>query len=200
MPRIDAPTVAEHHVMRRAAIVAAARDLLGSAGASAVTPAAVASRAGLARTSVYQYFPSTGALVAAAVEATFAEANRTLADVVAQAGDPRARIHAYVRHALLLAARDHEPFRRLSLGDLPPECVARVRELHGAMLAPLQAAVEDLGAGDPTLGTALVFGAVSAAAEVIEHGGDPKATTTRALAFIDAGLEAGLGAGLDAGR
>ena len=57
MPRIDAPTVAEHHVMRRDAIIAAARDLLGTAGASAVTPAAVAGRSGLARTSVYQYFP-----------------------------------------------------------------------------------------------------------------------------------------------
>lgn len=177
--------------MRRAAIVAAARELLATGGASAVTPAAVAGRAGLARTSVYQYYPSTGALVAAAVEATFAEANQALQDVVAHAADARSQVHAYVRHALALAARDHGPFRRLSLPDLPPECVARVRELHGAMIAPLRSAIEDLGVRDPALSTALVFGAVSAAAEVVEHGGDADATTAQTLAFVDAGLDAG---------
>lgn len=188
MPRIDAPTVAEHHVMRRSAVVAAARELLATGGPSAVTPAGVAARAGLARTSVYQYFGSTGALVAAAVEATFADANETLADAVARAGDPTARVRAYVRHALLLAARDHGPFRRLSFTDLPPECVARVRELHGAMLAPLRSALADLGVQDVPLATSLVFGAVSAAAEVVEHGGELEGTVARTLAFVDAGL------------
>lgn len=177
--------------MRRGAIVAAARELLTTGGASAVTPAAVAGRAGLARTSVYQYFPSTSALVAAAVEATFAEANAGLRDVVGQAADARGRLHAYVRHALRLAARDHGAFRSLAATDLPPECVARVHELHGAMLAPLRSAVEDLGVPDAALATALVFGAVSAAAEVLERGGDAEAAAARTIAFVDAGLAAG---------
>jgi AcrR family transcriptional regulator len=192
MPRIDAPTVAEHHVMRRAAIIAAARDLLGTAGASAVTPAAVASRSGLARTSVYQYFPSTGALLAAAVEATFADSSESLAAVVAQAGDPRSRIHAYVRDALRLAARDHGPFHQLTLSDLPPECVARVRELHDELLAPLRTAVEDLGVRDTTLVTGLVFGAISAAVQLVDHGRDVAEATAGTLSFVDAGLDAAL--------
>ncbi|GAA3803944.1 hypothetical protein CSO01_02320 [Cellulomonas soli] len=192
MPRIDAPTVAEHHVMRRRAIVSAARDLLGSAGASAVTPAAVAGRSGLARTSVYQYFPSTGALLAAAVEATFVDANDALADAVADApgGDPRSRIHAYVQVGLRLAARDHGPFHQLTLTGLPPECTDRVRELHDALLAPLRAAVEELGVRDTTLVTGLVFGAISAAVQLVDHGRDLDETTAGTLAFIDAGLAA----------
>lgn len=192
MPRIDAPTVAEHHVMRRAAIIAAARDLLGTAGASAVTPAAVAGRSGLARTSVYQYFPSTGALLAAAVEATFAESSDRLAAVVARAGDPRARIHAYVRDALRLAARDRGPFHQLALSDLPPECLARVRELHDELLAPLQTAIADLGVRDVTLVGGLVFGAISAAVQLVDHGRDMAGTTAATLSFIDAGLHAAL--------
>ena len=190
MPRIDAPTVAEHHVMRRDAIIAAARDLLGTAGASAVTPAAVAGRSGLARTSVYQYFPSTGALLAAAVEATFADSSAALAAGVEQAGDPRSRIHAYVRDALRLAAQDHGPFRQLTLSDLPPECVARVRELHDELLAPLQSAIEDFGVRDTSLVTGLVFGAISAAVQLVDHGRDLDETTTATLSFIDAGLDA----------
>jgi AcrR family transcriptional regulator len=192
MPRIDAPTVAEHHVMRRDAIVAAARDLLGTAGASAVTPAAVASRSGLARTSVYQYFPSTGALLAAAVEATFAESSDSLAAVVVQAGDPRARVHAYVRYALALAARDHGPFHQLTLSDLPPECVARVRQLHDELIAPLRSAVEDFGARDPALVTGLVFGAISAAVQLVDHGREVGGTIVETLRFIDAGLDGAL--------
>lgn len=188
MPRIEAPTVAEHHAMRRAALVAAARELFADGGAAAVTPAAVAGRAGLARTSVYQYFPSTDALVAAALEATFAAANGALAEAVARAGDPRARVRAYVRAALLLAARDHGSFRGLSLADLPPDCAGRVGELHAEMLAPLRAALVELGVADPDVVTVLVLGAVSGAAEVVERGGDPEATAATVLAFVDAGL------------
>ena len=61
MPRIDAPTVAEHHAQRRAALLAAAEELLAEQGVEAVTPAAVGARAGLARSSVYQYFSSSPA-------------------------------------------------------------------------------------------------------------------------------------------
>lgn len=192
MPRIDAPTVAEHHVMRRNAIIAAARDLFGTAGASAVTPAAVAGRSGLARTSVYQYFPSTGALLAAAVEATFADSSAALAAGVEQAGEPRSRIHAYVRDALRLAARDHGPFHQLTLSDLPPECVARVRELHDELVAPLRSAVDAFGVRDTTVVTGLVFGAISAAVQLVDHGRGLDETAAATLSFIDAGLDAAL--------
>lgn len=188
MPRIDAPTVVEHHALRRADIVAASRDLLATGGVAAVTPAAVAGRTGLARTSVYQYFPSTSALVAAAIEATFAAANTHLAGVVAGAGDPRTRVHTYVRESLLLAGRDHGPFRELALGELPPECIARVRELHAVMLAPLRSAVDELGVRDAGLMTTLVFGAISAGARAVEAGADPHAVAARTVAFVDAGL------------
>ncbi len=42
VPKIEAPTVAEHHAMRRAAILDAATQLLSREGVQAVTPAAVA--------------------------------------------------------------------------------------------------------------------------------------------------------------
>ena len=45
MPKIAAPTLAEHHAQRRAAILAAATGLLQREGAPAVTPAAVVERA-----------------------------------------------------------------------------------------------------------------------------------------------------------
>ena len=198
MPRIDAPTVAAHHAMRHDAIVAAARETLVAEGVSAVTPAAVAAQAGLARTSVYQYYPSTGALVAAAVEAIFAEANAVLSGVVGRVGDPRERIHRYIAAALELAARNHGPFHPLSIVDLPPMCRARVRELHEELLAPLHAAVEDLGVGDPEIVVGLAFGAISAAAQLVDHGTDLAAATDRTVRFVDAGLDSARASGASA--
>lgn len=189
MPRIDAPTVVEHHAMRRDAIVSAARETLVAAGASAVTPAAVAAQAGLARTSVYQYYPSTGALVAAAVEAMFAEANAALGEVVARADDPRERIHGYVTAALQLAARSHGPFHSVSIVDLPPMCRARVRELHEELVSPLRAAIEELGVADPEIVVGLAFGAISAAAQLVDHGQPLKAAVESTVRFVDAGLD-----------
>ena len=48
MPKIEAPTVAEHRAMRRRAVVDNAVDLLVSEGPAALTPAAVAKLTGLA--------------------------------------------------------------------------------------------------------------------------------------------------------
>ncbi|MGB8020339.1 MAG: TetR family transcriptional regulator, partial [Candidatus Nanopelagicales bacterium] len=79
MPRIDAPTVAEHHQMRRAALIAAANDLLATEGVEAVTLGAVGAAAGLARSSVYQYFDSTGSLLAELVEQEVPRATAHLA-------------------------------------------------------------------------------------------------------------------------
>ena len=58
MPRITAPTVAEHRDQRWADLVAAGQELLVTEGPDAVTMTAVAARAGLSRTAVYEYFLS----------------------------------------------------------------------------------------------------------------------------------------------
>ena len=69
MPRISAPTVAQHRMRQRDALLHAATELLVSGGLSAVTPAAVGAAAGLARPSVYQYFSSGAQRPAAALAA-----------------------------------------------------------------------------------------------------------------------------------
>ncbi|QLJ01993.1 hypothetical protein HZZ00_13765 [Streptomyces sp. NEAU-sy36] len=56
--------------------------------------------------------------------------------------EPAARIDAFVRTELRLAAQGaHRPAKALMRADLPPECVARVHELHHRRPAPFQAAI-----------------------------------------------------------
>lgn len=172
MPKIDAPTLAEHHAQRRSAILATATDLLAREGATSVTPAAVAAGSGLARSSVYQYYPSTGALLAAAVEEMFDQAQRRIDAALAEAHTPRERVIAYVDAALDLARDGHTATGPLSTLDLPipPECADRVAVLHEALVKPLTAALLESGVARPSAAAAFVNGVVGAAASLIGRG------------------------------
>lgn len=193
MPRIEAPTVAEHREMRRREIVANAREVLMRDGAVEVTPATVAKASGLARSSVYQYFPTTGALVAAAIEDTFAVAQEQLDSAVAAAGeDVEARLTAYVATTLELAAQGHSPSRTLGMSGLPDACLARLRELHDTLAAPFVSIVEAYAArvpgADARVLVGLAAGALNGAAVLVEHGASLPAVTDETVRFITAGL------------
>ncbi|MGE5134715.1 MAG: TetR/AcrR family transcriptional regulator [Gemmatimonadota bacterium] len=189
MPKISAATVPEHRARQRRALIAAAVDILAESGAAAVTPAAVGARAGLARSSVYQYFPSTAALLATLVEEAFADWNATVATAMAQADSPAGRIDAYLTAALRLAAAGgHRAAAALYTADLPPECRRRVGELHREEAEPLAAAIRDLGVPDPGLTGQLLAGLLQAAMTAVEGGADPAAVTARMLALLHGGL------------
>jgi AcrR family transcriptional regulator len=189
MPRIDAPTVAEHHQMRRAALMAAAGDLLATQGVESVTLGAVGAAAGLARSSVYQYFDSTGSLLAALVEQELPRATAHLAAVVAREGDPTEKVEAFVKASLRAATDDnHRAVAELGWADLPQECQTRMAELHQEQLAPLVDALAELGARDPEITAALIYGLVRAAATAINAGTPRTRVTRETLALIRKGL------------
>lgn len=189
MPRIDAPTVAEHHQMRRAALMAAAGDLLASQGVESVTLGAVGAAAGLARSSVYQYFDSTGSLLAALVEQEVPRATAHLAAVVAKESEPSAKVEAFVKASLRAATDDkHRAMAELGWSDLPPECQARLAELHQEQLAPLVGALEELGTRDPQITATLIYGLVRTAATAINAGAPRTKVTRETLALMRSGV------------
>ena len=137
MPKIDAPTVAEHHRQRRAALLAAATSLLAEHGLDAVTLAAVGACAGLARSSVYQYFDSTPALIAAVVEDVMPRAAERVAAAMSSADSPMAKVDAFVAATLDAAtAPVHRSLRALEGAGIPAACLARVDELHSDLEVP----------------------------------------------------------------
>ena len=191
VPRINAATVAEHHSQRRAALIQAGSDLLASDGLDAVTLGAVGAATGLARTSVYQYFDSTPALVAAIVEDAFPRATEQLEKAVARATTPQGQIDRFVATALDLATDPtHRSLYALSSADLPSHCRARVAELHASQYAPLLRAVAEIGVSDAELTTRLIGGLVQAAAQAIASGSARSRVQARTLALIHSGLAA----------
>ena len=107
MPRIEAPTVAEHNAMRRRQVIEAAADELRDGGLAGFTPAAVAKRAGLARSSMYQYYPSTDALLGAAITTLLQRSRDRAIAAVDTADTPAARVSAYIRAAIADARDGH---------------------------------------------------------------------------------------------
>lgn len=188
MPKIDAPTVAEHHAMRKAAVVAAARRALETAGTAGVTPGAVASAAGIARTSVYQYFPSTDALLTAAVEDMFAEAAARIAEALGALHDPWQRVESYISVALKAATGQYGPFHSMPTAELPDLTLGRLRELHDSLSVPLVEAVREIGAARPTVATYLILGAISSGITMVRHGADEDATVAATVDFVAHGL------------
>lgn len=187
MPRISAPTVAEHRVRQRDALLHAATELLVQGGVNAVTPAAVGAAAGLARPSVYQYFSSGADILASVIEDSFPRANEALRVALESANGPAEQLDTYVRVSLRLA-RDgaHRPAAALAAAQLPDECMARLRELHHEQAAPFLHALEELGTPELELTAQLLGGVLEAAMRAIESGSPLDAVTERTLTLVRA--------------
>lgn len=191
MPKIAAPTLAEHHARQRQALLEAAVEILETEGVAALVPGAVGRRAGLARSSVYQYFGSGAEIVAAVVEEAFPAANAALAAALDGVEDPLARLDTYVATTLRLgAAGAHRVAAALSAAELPGPCLARLHQLHQEQAEPLRDAIAHLGVPDPELTSRLVGGVVQSALREVESGREVEATIVGVLDLIHAGVGA----------
>ncbi|WP_158607884.1 TetR family transcriptional regulator [Nocardia panacis] len=188
MPKIDAPTIAEHRANQERALLAAARAILLADGPQAVTPAAVGAAAGLARSSVYKYFRSGEELLTRIVTDSFAEWGALVRDTVECAETPAGRIEAYVRTTLTLAASGtHRIAVRGGISRDENGCATNAHAQHD-MAAPLRAALIDYGISDADLTAALIDGALGRAIDLLDGGHSPAEVIPKAVAFIQRAL------------
>ncbi|WP_328697619.1 TetR/AcrR family transcriptional regulator [Streptomyces sp. NBC_00342] len=182
MPRIRAATVAEHHAQQRLALVRAARELLESGDADAVTFTAIAKATGLARNSVYKYFPGRPELLAAVVEDAMPRWTDAIRAGMSAAGTPEEKIAAYVSSQLALV-RGGEHRIAQALAGVRDAAVVRESAVraHRELLTPLIGALTELGEEDPRRTALLLQGIVNAATTAIENGDDAAAVTDRAV-------------------
>lgn len=191
MPRISAPTLAEHRDMRRTSLLDAGRDLVLSGGPKAVTMAAVASRAGLSRPAVYEYFPSSEALLGELLLLEMTRWSTDITAVVAAAGTPTEQVTTYVTASLgMVASGRHRLSSAISANDVDPEAARNLMALHNSLGAPLVDALAASAVAQPDRAAMLLQGVVQAAGRRIDSGADAESETAAALAFVLAGLGA----------
>jgi AcrR family transcriptional regulator len=188
MPRITAPTVAEHRARRYSALLDAAREIVLTDGPQAVTPAAVGARTGLARSSVYKYFPTATDILVRLLEEVFEQWITRLGEVMAEQPTPADRVTAYIRAFLEFASGDeHRVADAIGFTSLPPEAAARIHARHDELTEPLRRALDDLGDPSPEVTMELMVGTLNAATRLIHRGHPKDEIITAALSFMRPG-------------
>ncbi|MGH3279039.1 MAG: TetR/AcrR family transcriptional regulator [Trebonia sp.] len=192
MPKITAPTVAEHRAQRLRTLLAAARSLVQEGGPDALTLGALAQRVGMSRPGVYEYFRSRDDLLAAIIEDEMPAWQAELTAVLVGVRDPVARVAAYVA-AQLRMLRDgrHAAAVALSAHAFGDDMRTRIRAEHDQLLEPLAAALAETGVPDPRTRAILIEGIVAAAVPLLAAG-DAQAVIDAAVAQAVSGIADGL--------
>ena len=188
MPRISAPTVAEHRERRRADLLEAAAALIRRG--HTFTVAEVANEVGLSRSAVYEYYSSAADLIADVMVDELADWVDVLRSATLVNTTPMGKVEGWIsavlsyvidgRHALLRAAGSIE---------LPATRRAQVHTMHAELMSPLVDALNALGDIDPSQLARYVWGVVEASIERIESGAcEPTDEIDAVLDFIRGGL------------
>lgn len=189
MPRIHTSTLAQHRDWRRNQLIEAAASIALESGGDAVTVAAVAQRAGLSRTSVYEYFGSGSELVADLVIDELTSFAQSLNGAVTDCADAQCVINCWVKGALVyIADGRHLLAKALNAAAMPQSRAMQIGIAHRALLAPLVRAVEDLGVTDTARALAFIQAITDASTKRIESGHDAEAEIAYATAFCINGL------------
>ncbi len=189
MPRIQAPSVAEHVAQQRAAVTEAALRLFMERGYHEVTLGDIAAEVGLARNSLYRYVPDKAHLLVDWFRTELpAEAERAAA-VLAEPGTPAERVSRWALEQLAYARRpEHALVVALGevAGQLDDATRAELGQSHQALFAPLAGVLVEAGLeGAQVASTVALLGSlVIAAAQHESAGGDRRATEERLLAAV----------------
>ncbi len=191
MPKISAPTLVEQRAWRRSQLLDAASAIALENGPTSITVSTVAARAGLSRTSFYEYFSSSSEIVAELITDELNEFTEFLAQKVAAASVPEEAITAWIEGSLeYVADGRHLLARTLSTLELSTERSTQIGIAHRKMLAPLSTPLNQLGVPDVRQALALIHAATESATRRIEAGLDSAGEIESTREFLIAGLRA----------
>lgn len=185
MPRITAPTVAEHRAAQQRALLDAARTLLARTG-QAPSMAEVAAQAGLARPSAYQYYKSRQDLLHALVLDVFPSWTRRVEDAMKAQPQPADRILAYAfANIALVADGEHAVASALAAVAPSEELNNQSALMHRRLLDPLIGTLQELGVQDPEATAELINAIVHTATRMLDNGADREAVDARVREVLE---------------
>ena len=191
MPKIHTKTLAQHRDWRRHQLIEAAASIALESGGSAVTVASVAEKAGLSRTSVYEYFASSEDLIADLIIDELSNFVRVLTNAIRNPNEPETAIAEWIEAALkYIADGRHMLAKALSAISTPRERAPEIGAAHRALLAPLQRSLQELGISDINQALSLIQSSTDVATKRIEGGADAEYEIASTTAFCLSGLRA----------
>jgi hypothetical protein len=191
MPKITAPTLVEQRAWRRSQLLDAASAIALENGPTSITVSSVAARAGLSRTSFYEYFASSSEIVAELITDELNDFTEFLTQKVALVSAPEDAITAWIDGSLeYVADGRHLLARALSTLELSTERSMQIGIAHRKMLAPLATPLSQLGITDVRQALALIHATTESATRRIEAGEEAASEIESTRNFIVAGLRA----------
>ena len=190
-PKIVEATIGEQRAVRQKQIIDAAMSLAFEAGAQSVTVAAVAKRAGISRSLIYEYFSSSADLIADLVLEELDYYRQRLVTAVQGVEDPYNYIELWIAEALQYVADGrHLLVKSLNSVAAPDfrreEIVVGHRNLMATIITPLsRIGIDDLG-----LAISYLQSAIDAAAKRIDAGNEAALEIQSTQLFAIAGLRA----------
>ena len=177
--------------MRRQQLINAALELAMEDGAQAITVAAVAKKAGLARSSIYEYFASSADLIADLILEELDYYSKRLETAITDVSDPFEKIEHWIAEGLRYVADGrHMLAKSLNTVSAPEFRKEEIAIGHRKMIAPLRQALVETGIKDPAAAAAFLSSVTDAASIRIDAGNDAELEIQRASKFALAGLRA----------
>ena len=175
MPRIKAETIAAHKEATRKQLLGAASELFRTFGYSDTNLADVAAKAGVGRTTIYEYFTDKEDLLVCLVEDEVPAVVTGMLTGLPDDIGTRERLAELIQRGLAFVSTDHE-LGSMVMRELPiltTEGAARIRAVH----APIEREIarlcrQGIASGefrpfDPMDAARLVYGVMMAASQVL---------------------------------
>ena len=196
-PKIQAATVVEQRQMRQRQLIDAALAIALESGAANITVAAVAKRAGLARSSMYEYFSSSADLIADLVIEELALYQKRLAQAVKGTEDPYQHIELWIAEALQYVVDGrHMLVKSLNSATIPEFRRDEISQGHRNLMTTISAPLQEIGLTDIRGAMSYLQNTIEAASVRIESGSDSEIEIRSAQIYAIAGLRALSGAGV----
>ena len=190
-PKIAEATIGEQRAMRQRQIIDAAMSLALESGAPSVTVAAVAKRAGISRSLVYEYFSSSADLIADLVLEELEYYKNRLMTAVQGVTDPYEYIELWISEALqYVADGSHLLVKSLNTVAAPEFRKAEIVQGHRNMMATIIQPIQEISISDLGLAVSYLQSAIDAAAKRIDAGNEAAPEIRYAQRFAIAGLRA----------
>lgn len=169
-PKINTETTRQQREWRREQLLSVALQLALESSPQEISMTELARRAGLSRTSVYEYFSSTSDLITQVLIQELEEYRRLLNEAVLREMEPEAKVRAWIEASLAyITSGDHLLARGMGAISSNPESIALFRRKHQALLAPLEEVFFSLGVTDTKRALTLTQAIVDIAAKNIER-------------------------------
>jgi AcrR family transcriptional regulator len=190
-PRIQEATIREQRQMRQRQLMDAALNLAMEDGVDSVTVSAVAKRAGLARSSIYEYFASSADLIADLVMEEMAYYNKRLLKAVDNVEDPFEYIKLWIEEALQYVVDGrHLLVKSLNTVTTPTYRKSEIAQGHRDLMGTIIKPLSEIGLPDVRLGLAHVQATIDVASVRIESGNEAALEIEYAQRYAISGLRA----------